>query len=380
MRVTHIITGLGDGGAEGVLARLCEASPHHHHEVVSLTDAGKYGPRLRASGITVHTLDQRRGTMSPKALLRMRRLLRASRPDVVQTWMYHGDLVGGLVARWAGSSNVFWNVRNTDLSPGRTPKATILVMRACALTSRWVPTRIACCAERAAALHQRLGYDPRKFVVIPNGIDGDRFVPDPEAGRRWRTEKGIALGSPVIGMVARYDPQKDHANLIEALRLVRADGHPFTCVLAGTGMTEENAALTTAISGAGLTDDVRLLGAVGDVPALMNALDLHVLSSAYGEAFPNAVAEAMACGTPCVVTDVGDASRIVDATGWTVPPADSRALARAIGEALVARERASWAERRAAASRRIHETYSLERMVAAYDAMWGTPHGTGRRH
>lgn len=379
MRVTHIITGLGDGGAEGVLARLCEASPHHRHEVVSLTDEGKYGPRLRASGVTVHTLDQHRGTMSARALLRLRRLLRASRPDVVQTWMYHGDLVGGLVARWAGSSNVFWNVRNTDLAPGKTPRTTIIVMRACALVSRWVPKRIACCAERAAELHQRLGYDPRKFVIIPNGIDGERFEPDPEAGGHWRSRNGIAADVPVIGMVARYDPQKDHANLIEALRLVRADGHPFTCVLAGTGMTEENVTLTTTISDAGLTDSVRLLGAVGDVPALMNALDLHVLSSAYGEAFPNAVAEAMACGTPCVVTDVGDAGRIVDDTGWTVPPADPPALARAIGEALASRERASWAQRCAAASRRIRETYSMERMVANYEAMWAPP-GIGRRN
>ena len=373
MRVVHIITGLYDGGAEGVLHQLCMASVNHDHIVISLTGLGRHGPPLREAGVPVHALDQRRGRLSLHALTRLSSLLRSERPDVVQTWMYHADLVGGTLARVLGYRRVFWNVRNSDLSRDKTPWLTIQTMKACARISRFVPRRIACCAYTAAQLHQQLGYDATKFVVIPNGVDASVYRPMQDVGVRWRMQHGIPADRPLIGMAARWHPQKDHVGLVDAVRRVHIAGHDFACVLVGIGVTRNEAALMEAISAADLGDRVFPIGRSEDVPTFMNAIDLHVLSSSFGEAFPNVVAEAMACGTPCVATNVGDAALIIGDTGWVVPRRDPEALATAIGEALTEQRNApAWLDRCRASTRRIVDTFSMRAMVNAYERLWET--------
>lgn len=370
MKVLHIITGLGDGGAEAVLHRLVTHDPADTHHVISLTGEGKYAPLLRAAGVGVTALGMPRGRLTMSGVLALWRTVRTIRPDVVQTWMYHADLVGGLVARLAGVP-VVWGVRNTTLEPGRSSRMTIAVARICARLSRWVPTRIVACANAAVRVHAALGYDAARMVVIPNGYELARFRPDAGARARLRAEWGVADDVPLLGMVARWDPQKDHANLIDALGLLAARGQSFVAVLVGTGVTPDNALLAQRIASAGLSDRVRLLGPRADVPAIMAALDLHVLPSAYGEAFPNVLAEAMACETPCVTTDVGDAAAIVGETGWVVPPRDASALSSAIQHAIaVMADRAAWQARQQACRARIEQQYGIDAMVQRYRTVW----------
>ena len=381
MNILHLITGLSDGGAEAVLYRLCTHDAENRHVVVSMMDEGKYGPLLRAAGVAVHCLGMPRGRVTVRGLWRLWRLLRAERPTVVQTWMYHADLVGGVLARLAGVRAVCWGIHHSNLEPGKSRRATIWVARLDARLSRWVPAAIVCCAAQARDVHVRLGYAAEKFVIIPNGYDVGRFRPDAAARARLRAEWGVPDGVPLLGMVARFDPQKDHANLLAACARLQASGADFAAVLVGTGCDAGNAALVQQLAAAGLTQRVRLLGRRDDVPAVMAALDLHVLSSAYGEAFPNVLAEAMACGTPCVTTDVGDAAQIVGETGWVVPPRDAAALAEGIAAALKEwRERPDeWAARRCAARERIVETFGLDRMVQAYRRVWGETVAEGRK-
>lgn len=370
-RVLHIITGLNDGGAEAVLYRLCIHDESHHHTVVSLMDAGKYGPLLSEAGIAVHCLNMPRGRVRVGALRRLWQLLRQLQPDVVQTWMYHADLLGGVVARLAGIRSVVWGIRHTTLMPGKSPRSTIAVARLLARLSRLVPTRIVACAEESVAVHGKLGYDTTKMRVIPNGYDLAQFAPDRPAGRTLRAECGVPADIPLLGMVGRFDPQKDHANLLAALSVLRSRGVPFRCVLVGTDVDTNNAALMALIEKGELQDTVQLLGRRSDIPAVMNALDVHVLSSAFGEAFPNVLAEAMACGTPCVTTGVGDAAFIVGNTGWVVPPGDSVALASALEEALtVWRQPGEWSARQKAARQRIVDHFSIEKMIQAYHSVW----------
>lgn len=370
-KVAHIITGLNDGGAEAVLYRLCTSDTENRHVVISLMDEGKYGPLLRSAGVEVYTLGMPRGKVTIEALVRLWRLLRSVRPDVVQTWMYHADLVGGVVARLAGVSTVCWGIRHTTLEPGLSSRTTIMVARICARLSRWVPRTIVACSYEAARVHQALGYAPQSFVVVPNGYDLDRFAPDARARERLRAEWNVDAHTPLIGMVARFDPQKDHANLLAALGLLKEQGVEFRCVLVGTGMDKTNEALAKRIAETGLDGHVYLLGRRNDIPVVMSALDVHVLSSAFGEAFPNVLAEAMACGTPCVTTDVGDAAFIVGETGWVVPPRDNRALAEALVAALTQwQNRDSWQARKSACRERIATHFTLDAMISGYRKVW----------
>ncbi|MBI5431130.1 MAG: glycosyltransferase [Nitrosomonadales bacterium] len=374
MIVAHVITCLDDGGAEAVLYRLCLADRQNRHVVVSLQDDGKYGALLKQAGIAVHCLDMPRGRVTPGGIWKLARLLRQLRPDVVQTWMYHADLLGGLVARVAGIRHVFWGLHHTNLEQGKTRRATILVARLNALLSRWIPERIVSCSQKGVAAHQAIGYAAKKFRVIPNGYDLRQFAPDPQAGAALRSTLPLPDGVPLLGMVARFDPQKDHPNLITALGLLKQGGHDFRCVLAGSGMTVANTGLVDWLDTHGIRDRILLLGQRSDIPAVMNALDVHVLSSA-GEGFPNVLCEAMACGTPCVTTDAGDAGLIVGDTGWVVPVGSAASLADALTDAFGQRvaDPAAWERRKAAARQRILDRFSIERMVDGYNRAWTEP-------
>lgn len=364
----HIITGLNDGGAEAVLYRLCKHDTDTLHRVVSLTSAGKYGPMLEALGVDVTCLEMPRGRVTTSGLVRLWRAIRAGQPDTVQTWMYHANLLGGLAAWVAGRRNIAWGIHHTNLIPGETSRGTMLVARACAWISHVVPRRILCCAEKAIEVHAALGYDRKRMVFTPNGYDLADFRPDALAGADVRGGLGLGDGR-MIGFVARYDPLKDHDTLLAALVRLRGQRIAPHCLLVGTGLDRGNTILTSRIRALGLSDQVRLLGRRDDVPAIMNALDLHVMSS-ISEGFPNVIAEAMACGTPCISTDVGDAVAIVGDTGWIVPRRDPDALAEAIAQALAARARPEWPARQAAARRRIETHFAVDRMVENYRAAW----------
>jgi len=174
----------------------------------------------------------------------------------------------------------------------------------------------------------------------------------------------------LIGTVGRYDPQKDHANLLRSLAILRSRDINIRCVLIGSNLDLDNKELITQIHDLNLVKTVILLGRRTDISTVMSALDIHVLPSAYGEAFPNVVAEAMACETPCVVTDVGDAAYIVGDTGWIVPPRDAKALANAIDLALEQRQKGQWRQRCHSARQRIQTYFGIEKMISSYHELW----------
>ena len=209
MKIVHIIVGLDQGGAESVLLRLVTIRSEFEHSVISMMDDGAYGGRLRAAGIDVHNLRMPRGRLTLQGLWRLFRLLRQLKPHVVQTWMYHADLVGGIIARLAGCKRVVWGIRHSDTAD--LTCATRAVLRLNAKLSRHVPSAIVSCSERAEKLHTNLGYDVSKFRIIPNGYDLTRFAPDEESRKRLRSEWRIE-DNDVFGLVARWHPQKDHSS------------------------------------------------------------------------------------------------------------------------------------------------------------------------
>src|SRR5690554_2509224 len=217
MKVAHIISGLGGGGAEATLYRLCLQDQANSHTVISMMDEGLYGERIRRAGAWVVCLNMRPGKLSATGLYRLWRLLRREHYDVVQTWMYHADLIGGLVARLAGVKRVFWGIHHSTLEPGKNSRSSIVAARLCARLSFLVPAAIICCAQSAAEAHRQLGYCPDKLLVIPNGYDMERFPLEPARGQAWRQSLRIPSDAILIGMIGRFNPEKDHHNFLSGL-------------------------------------------------------------------------------------------------------------------------------------------------------------------
>lgn len=363
-----IITGLGLGGAEMMLYKLLERADRRSFSfhVLSLTSLGDIGPRIAALGWPVHALEMRAGTVDPRGVASLYRRLRQMRPDVVHTWMYHADLVGGVAARLAGVSALVWGIRNSTLQPGRSKWKTRLVVRLNALLSRRLPAGILSCSEAARDVHVALGYAAEKMTVVPNGFDLSRFRPDPEARSSVRAELGLSPGTPLVGLIGRFDPQKNHAGFLRAAGLLKQTQPAVRFVLAGAGLDAGNPELLRRAQDAGVSDAVFWLGQRDDMPRLMASLDVLASSSSYGEAFPNVIGEAMACGVPCAVTDVGDSGAIVGDTGRVVSPGDMPALAAAISAllSLNATDRASISDR---ARARIQEHFEIGSVVRRYE-------------
>lgn len=373
MKILHIITGLNNGGAEAVLYRLAASGQQcgDQNTVISLMDRGIYADRLEQANCVVHCLQMPRRGITFDGLLKLYRIIKSVRPDVVQTWMYHADLIGGITARLAGVKAVVWGIRHSNFDRDKNTRSTLWIIKLCAWLSSTIPARIVCCSANAAPPHKKIGYRADKIIVIPNGYELDELQPCAESGQRIRKEFKLCNNAPLIGMVARFNPQKDHQNLIQALMLLHRQKQDFTCLLAGCDMDRNNVYLVRQIQQAGVEKNVLLLGPRSDIPAIMNALDVHVLSS-LGEAFPNVLAEAMACGTPCVTTNVGDAALIVGNTGWVVPARNAQSLADAIALALNERhmQPLAWQRRRDDCRQRIVQNFSLKKMLSSYRALW----------
>lgn len=370
--IAFIITGLSTGGAEMMLLKVLERldrqrfAPH----VISLTTLGELAPRIAALGIPVEAVGMKPGLLSPVGFFQLLRLLKHPRPDAVHTWMYHADLLGGLAARLAGISAISWGIRNGNLDRDKTKFSTRAVVGLCASVSKWVPLRILSCSEKARQIHVACGYVAEKMVVVPNGFDLTRFKPDNDARNKVRIDLGLDVDAPLVGLIGRFDPQKNHAGFFEAAGLLHDHMPHVHFVLAGQNIDMGNAALMQAITRAGVLANTHLLGLRSDMPELMAALDV-LASSSYGEAFPNVLGEAMACGVPCVVTDVGDSAYIVGDTGRVVPPGDMTGLAVALEELLaLPRPQKAGLDERARA--RVATHFEINKVVRQYEDFYET--------
>lgn len=363
--IIHVITDLGAGGAQTVLLRLATDSQKFKHIVVSLADEGKLARVLRSAGADVFALHMSRSLPLPGAIFRLARLIRRERPALVQTWLYHADLVGVLAAKIARFRPLAWNLRCSNMDLTRYRWSTRAVLRLLVRLSSW-PDAVIVNSEAGRRWHRELGYRPKRWELVLNGVDTNVFRPDAAARTRWRQRLGIKDGEILIGMVARRDPMKDHEGMLRAAAEATRKQRGLAFVLAGRGVTRNDPRLARLAADVGTP--VHLIDECDDPPGLNTALDIGVLSSAFGEGFPNVVAEAMATGVPCVVTDVGDAASIVGETGRVVPPRSPGALAQAL--IALAANAPLRAQLGAAARRRVLENFDLATAVARYEAVW----------
>lgn len=369
IRIAHVITGLQQGGAEAALVRIAQglAARGFRQSVISLTGRGFYAEQLEASGVAVQSLGMAGAWMLPGGVPPLIRRLAALAPDIVQTWLYHADMLGLLAARLGGGASIAWNVRCSSLQPGDVPNTTRALARMLAFLSAWPDAALFNSAAGLAA-HRALGYRPRQTRVIPNGFDMAEWRPDPQRRQAFRTEIGASEGDLVVGMVGRHHRMKDHPSFLAAAARVRRVRRDVRFVLAGTDVTWGNRALAAEIDRLGLVDCVTLLGPRGDVPTLMAGFDCLALTST-SEGFPNVLGEAMASGVPCVSTDVGDAREIIGETGRIVPVGDTAGIADGILD-IVGAPLEKRATMSAACRARIAENFEINGVVDRYASFY----------
>lgn len=370
LKLLNIITGLGTGGAEIMLYRLLGAIDLDVFDVsvVSLTDVGAIGRKIEDRGFPVRALGLEAAAPNPLRALQLAAWIRELSPTVIQTWMHHADLLGGLAAKVSGGVPVAWGIHQGVFDPERTRRRTMWAARTSGRFSNWLPARIVCCSETSRRVHAELGYVDERMRVIPNGFDLDLFRPDPEARRSVRHELELADDALLIGLFGRFHPWKNHHSFVRAAaRLAERypDAHYVMC---GDGIDFGNAELAGWIDRTGLRSRFRLLGPRDDIPRLTASLDI-ASSASLVEAFPLVVGEAMASGVPCVATDVGDSAAMLADTGVTVTSDDPSALAAGWQYVLRLRpvERTALGLR---ARRRVEENYSLTAITARYEALY----------
>jgi glycosyltransferase involved in cell wall biosynthesis len=339
MRVVHITSGLSVGGAEMMLFRMIKASKGDgvEHTVISLSSIDMIGDRIRALGVEVRLLGMARSAPNPFLLVKLVRWLVVLRPDVVQTWMYHADLVGGLAAciarpiiKWRDRDesrlSIAWGVHQTEFPSFGAKKKLALVAKSCALLSYHVPDLIVCCANAAMRTHAGGGYSQQRMKVVLNGFDLEQFKPRSRGDDPLRALLGVSADTLIVGIVGRDDPAKDYANFVAAIGMTSRRFPACRYVMIGRGLDESNGKLVSLIDNAGVSKVCHLLGPRSDVHLLIPFFDLFCLSSR-SEGLPTVIGEAMACGVPCVATDVGDTAVLVGETGHLVPREDADALA-----------------------------------------------------
>jgi Glycosyltransferase len=371
VKIAHFITGLNTGGAETMLYKLLCGMDRNRFDpfVVSLAHQGPLAARIAELDIPVFNCGMQPGFPNLRAPFELTRLLRRFSPHLLQGWMYHGNLAAQAAAlALPGPPAVAWNIRSAHHLPGgekfMTGAAIWMGARLSAL-----PSRIVANSKVSAQIHQlRLGFSKHRWTIIPNGFELEKFRPSETARSEIRSELGLPQDTLLIGVIGRYHPVKDHANFLRAAGIFRKRSPAVHFLLAGSGVDADNAALREQCAAAGLLESAHLLGERNDMARITAALDIATSSSA-SEAFPNVIGEAMCCGVPCVVTDVGDSACLVGDTGLTVPARDSEALAGAWMN-LYAGGDSGRRALGAAARKRIAAHFSIASVTAQYEQMY----------
>lgn len=370
IRVVHIINSFASGGAEAMLCNLLRHCDRTRFElsVVSLIDDMTIAGSVLRAGIPVVNMGMRPGIPDPRGIVRLALHLRRVQPDVVQTWMDHSNLIGGVATRLGCQARVVWGIHASNHIAGVAKRTTRLTVSVCAKLSGRIPSRIIYCAERSHASYVAQGFASDNGVVIPNGFETDRFRPDPGARLALRQELGLGDDAFLVGLAARFDPIKDHTNFLRAAAIFANLLPNAHFVLCGAQVEARNVELVQEIAKFGLTQRCHLLGRRQDMPRVHAAMDV-ASSSSFSEAFPLAIGEAMACGVPCAATDVGDSALLVGSTGRIVPARAPSALAAA-WSGLWAMGPAGRRQLGDDARRRIKELFDLGAITRRYEALY----------
>jgi len=371
MKILHIISGLSTGGAEMMLYKLLSVIDRGVFEpvVISLTDEGSLGNNIKNLNIPVYKMEMNAGFPNPFKVWRFIKLIRKINPELIQGWMYHGNLAA-LLAKWVLSNHVplLWNIRHTPDDLKKEKRTTARVIRLGVRLSAQ-SDRIIYNSKVSAQKHESMGYDNKNRSIIPNGFNCEQFKPFDNAKSKLRHSLGLKKETLLIGLVARYHIMKDHVTFLCSAGKLNKIYPEIHFVLVGQGVDKNNHLLIKLIEDLKIRKNIHLLGKRMDVDKITAGLDIACSSSSWGESFSNAIGEAMACGIPCVVTEVGDSAWIVGETGIVMKPRDEKALTKA-WVTLIELGSEGRARLGRSARQRVIEHFSINIVVKQYEDLY----------
>ena len=362
LRVVFLMRSLLIGGAERQLVTLAKALDQSQFDVVvmCLYGGGQFEQELIDAGVPVISLQKSGRWEILGFIARLVRALRKLKPDILHSYLTTQNVLSASIKAALPTTHIVWGVRASNMDANRTGWLDRHSFQLEVLLSRFADL-VVFNSVAGRDYHLAAGFAAARTTVIPNGVDTARFAPDPKAGAALRASWRMPAGSLVIGIVGRLDPMKDHSTFLRAaarFASVRPDAR-FVCI--GDGSRRYFEHLRSLADQCGIHEKVLWTGFLKDMPDAYNALDLCTSSSAYGEGMPNCVAEAMACGVPCVVTDVGDSRLVVDELGMVVPPNSPESLAD--GWVAMARRIVQRPKLHEAIRDRIESSFSVETLV-----------------
>lgn len=370
IKVLHIITSLGSGGAEGMLYRLILASNHSfEHSVICLNKGGKYVSLLKKENVEVLVLNLKLATslkgMVP--ILKFSQLKKKQGYDIITSWLYHADFVAWFLRLIFGFRGLIWNIRYTKLQEGRAKFRNWCFLKTLSIMSNFNVNYIISCSVKAKNIHKKIGYYHKIFSIIPNGYFLDNQ-------KKFNKKLKDYKGTYKICIVARWHPQKDFETIFQALDLIKYKNISFNITIAGSNTNSENKDLIALINKYKLNEYCSLLGEIDNINEIYESSHVTVLSSSYGEAFPNVLAESMLCFTPCVSTDVGDANLILKDVGYIVPIRDYKSLANALLENyyLLINHKDLYLENCLNGFNRVQSNYDIKNIADKYCNLWRT--------
>lgn len=365
IKIVHIIVGLNNGGAEMMLYKLLKYMDKEKYEcsVISMMDEGIMGERIKKLGIPVRCLNMKRGIPSIQAVIKTLRICKNK--DIIQTWMYHADLLGFIVSKIL-KNKIIWGIHHSNLEKNKNKKSTLLIAKINSYLSRWTDG-IVSCSIVAKEKHIEYGYYREKINIIPNGFELDKFKYIENSKKILEKEFPILKDKLIFALVARYEILKDHKTCFEAMKIIKERySKNFILLLCGTNINKNNLELIKLIEENKIQENILLLDRREDIPIIMSATDIYI-SSSLGEAFPNVIGEAMACETPCIVTDVGDSAYIVGNTGEIVERQVPEQLAEKIISFI---EEKKYLTNRKLCRERVLKNFEINKIVEEYESLY----------